>query len=99
MLGALGWQAYSQYSAPAADEDVTDEAEYVAESVPASDEDRAETDPEFSCDGRKYCSEMTSCEEATFFLENCPGVKMDGGPNGGDGPGDGVPCERQWCKD
>jgi hypothetical protein len=44
----------------------------------------------FHCDGRTYCSEMTSCEEATWFLQNCPGVKMDG-------EGDGVPCERQWC--
>src|SRR6218665_294242 len=48
----------------------------------------------FRCDGRIYCSQMTSCEEATFFLQNCPGVKMDG-DNGG--RGDGVPCERQWC--
>ncbi|MCU0805033.1 MAG: excalibur calcium-binding domain-containing protein [Burkholderiales bacterium] len=33
---------------------------------------------------------MTSCAEATFFLSNCPGVKMDG-------DGDGIPCEEQWC--
>lgn len=45
---------------------------------------------QFQCDGRIYCSEMTSCAEAKFFLNNCPGVKMDGG-------GDGVPCEKQWC--
>jgi hypothetical protein len=44
----------------------------------------------FKCDGRIYCSQMTSCEEAKFFLENCPGVKMDGDR-------DGVPCEKQWC--
>lgn len=44
----------------------------------------------FSCDGRTYCSQMTSCDEATFFLRNCPGVKMDGN-------NDGVPCEQQWC--
>lgn len=44
----------------------------------------------YRCDGRTYCSEMTSCEEAEFFLENCPNVKMDG-------DGDGIPCERQWC--
>jgi hypothetical protein len=41
----------------------------------------------FKCDGRIYCSQMTSCEEAKFFLENCPGVKMDGNR-------DGVPCEK-----
>lgn len=46
---------------------------------------------QYRCDGRTHCSQMTSCEEATFFLRNCPGTKMDG-------DGDGVPCERQWCK-
>lgn len=45
----------------------------------------------FACDGRKYCSQMTSCAEATYFLRNCPGVKMDGN-------NDGVPCEQQWCR-
>lgn len=44
----------------------------------------------FRCDGRTHCSQMTSCEEAKFFLRNCPGVQMDG-------DGDGVPCETQWC--
>jgi endonuclease YncB( thermonuclease family) len=43
------------------------------------------------CDGRRYCSQMTSCEEATWFLKNCPGTKMDGDR-------DGVPCETQWCR-
>ena len=46
--------------------------------------------PAFRCDGRTRCGQMRSCAEATFFLKNCPGVKMDGN-------GDGVPCERQWC--
>ena len=46
---------------------------------------------EYNCDGRIYCSEMMSCEEATYFQRNCSGTKMDGN-------GDGVPCERQWCK-
>ncbi|MCW5213722.1 excalibur calcium-binding domain-containing protein [Desulfobulbus sp. TB] len=45
----------------------------------------------FSCQGKKHCSEMTSCAEAKFYLQNCPGVKIDGN-------NDGVPCERQWCK-
>jgi len=45
----------------------------------------------FKCDGRIYCSQMRSCQEATFFLNNCPGTKMDGN-------NDGIPCERQWCK-
>ena len=44
----------------------------------------------YRCDGRTHCSQMSSCEEATFFLKHCPGVKMDG-------DGNGIPCERQWC--
>jgi len=45
----------------------------------------------FSCDGRTYCSQMTSCEEAKYFLKHCPDTKMDGDHNG-------IPCERQWCR-
>jgi endonuclease YncB( thermonuclease family) len=45
----------------------------------------------YRCDGRTHCSQMRSCAEATYFLKNCPGVKMDGN-------NDGVPCERQWCR-
>ena len=44
----------------------------------------------YSCDGRIHCSQMSSCEEATWFLRNCPGTKMDGDR-------DGIPCEQQWC--
>jgi micrococcal nuclease len=45
----------------------------------------------YRCDGRTFCSQMRSCDEATWFLKHCPGVKMDGN-------NDGVPCERQWCR-
>ena len=44
----------------------------------------------FTCDGRTHCSQMTSCEEAKYFLKLCPGTEMDG-------DGDGEPCEQQWC--
>lgn len=44
----------------------------------------------FRCDGRLHCSQMHSCAEATYFLEHCPGVEMDGDR-------DGVACEQQWC--
>lgn len=44
----------------------------------------------FHCDGRRHCSQMRSCDEAKYFLANCPGTTMDG-------DGDGIPCERQWC--
>lgn len=38
------------------------------------------------CGTRSYCSEMRSCAEARFFLENCGLTRLDG-------DGDGVPCE------
>ena len=44
----------------------------------------------FACDGRTRCTQMTSCEEAMYFLQHCPGVQMDGDH-------DGTPCEQQWC--
>ncbi|WP_090312052.1 excalibur calcium-binding domain-containing protein [Pseudomonas linyingensis] len=37
-------------------------------------------------DARKSCSQMTSCAEARFHLEQCGNTKLDGN-------GDGVPCE------
>ena len=40
----------------------------------------------FKCDGRQYCTQMKSREEAVFFISNCPNTKMDG-------DNDGVPCE------
>lgn len=46
--------------------------------------------PRFQCAGKTHCSHMTSCEEARFYLNNCPGTEMDGDR-------DGVPCESQWC--
>jgi len=79
-----GWRHYQQSQLAA-----LGEAEGLAD--PAGQP--VEQDPgavRHHCDGRVYCSQMTSCEEATWFRRNCPGVKMDG-------EGDGVPCERQWC--
>ncbi|NOR22811.1 MAG: hypothetical protein GQ542_00190 [Desulforhopalus sp.] len=44
----------------------------------------------YTCRGKTHCSQMTSCEEARFYLRNCPATKIDG-------DGNGVPCEKQWC--
>ena len=44
---------------------------------------------QFKCDGREHCSQMSSYEEALFFIRNCPNTKMDG-------DGDGIPCESQF---
>lgn len=43
----------------------------------------------FQCRGKVWCTEMTSYEEALFYLRNCPGTKMDGDH-------DGIPCEQQF---
>lgn len=40
----------------------------------------------FSCSGKQYCREMTSCEEAKFYLTVCGVRSLDGNK-------DGVPCE------
>jgi hypothetical protein len=59
-------------------------------SQPISKVSNKGADGMYKCSGKIYCSEMTSCAEATFYLRNCPGTKMDGN-------NDGVPCEKQWC--
>lgn len=59
-------------------------------SVPTHAEESAPTQ-QYRCDGRTRCAQMTSCEEARFFLDNCPGTAMDG-------DNDGIPCEGQWCR-
>jgi hypothetical protein len=90
VIGALGLYAYQRATRPGPVPNADPVAEYAENTEPAPLPAVEAKTPRFKCDGRTYCSQMTSCEEATFFLQNCPGVKMDGG-------GDGVPCERQWC--
>lgn len=45
----------------------------------------------YRCDGRTRCTQMSSCDEAKYFLKNCPSTAMDG-------DNDGLPCEEQWCR-
>ena len=81
LLAALGWYGYSKYA----------NYGFKIPSAPASRAEPALSTPTgFQCDGRKHCSQMTSCKEAKAFLKNCPGTEMDGNH-------DGVPCEQQWC--
>lgn len=58
--------------------------------VPIATPVQAQAPESLVCDGRIHCSQMNSCAEATWFINNCPGTKMDG-------DNDGVPCEQQWC--
>lgn len=83
-LGAYGYTESSKRSAPVS---VAPQGVFAPSPITESPPARA---PDPRCDGRTYCSQMTSCAEATFFLKNCPGTNMDGN-------GDGVPCEKQWC--
>lgn len=92
ILAALAWHGYGKYQQGTMRAQATQAAPLA--DLPAG---RPETRPERPtslndrCDGRTYCSQMTSCAEATWFLKNCPGTKMDGN-------NDGIPCEKQWCK-
>lgn len=79
MVAALGWYGYTHYANRVAQIKAAPQRVFEAP-APGG----------FQCDGRKHCSQMTSCKEARLFLKNCPGVEMDGNH-------DGVPCEQQWC--
>ena len=41
----------------------------------------------FACGGKRYCREMSSCEEAKFYLTQCGVSSLDGNH-------DGVPCAK-----
>jgi hypothetical protein len=65
LLGLAAWQGYGEYKPRRAAQ---------ATSPGMADVSPRAPDPagRFRCDGRTYCSQITSCEEATFFLKNCP---------------------------
>ncbi len=45
------------------------------------------TTSSFTCSGKRYCREMSSCEEAKFYLTQCGVSSLDGNH-------DGVPCAK-----
>jgi hypothetical protein len=96
ILAVLGWQGYNAYhraslaSEEPAAESTEDSGEFETGGADEGLDEPVSDDSRFTCDGRTHCSQMTSCEEATWFINHCPGTKMDGG-------NDGVPCESQWC--
>ena len=85
LLAGLAWFGYNKYQTQLA---AHASPSPVKAQVVASDGVAAAS---FKCDGRTHCSQMTSCAEATYFIQHCPNTKMDGN-------NDGVPCERQWCE-
>lgn len=82
---AFGYQKFAALQPPTVDMSQAPSVEAMAAPAIAP-----ATTPEYVCDGRQHCSQMRSCEEATWFIRHCPGTKMDG-------EGDGIPCERQLC--
>ncbi len=82
LSGAVfAYQKFASLQTPAVDMPQIQSAQTSAAPVAANN---------YVCDGRQHCSQMRSCEEATWFIRNCPNTKMDG-------EGDGVPCEQQHC--
>jgi cold shock CspA family protein len=87
MIVLVAWSGYREY--------IRRFPPSSAEAVPALGssalpQSRTPAAARFTCDGRTHCSQMTSCEEAKYFLNNCSGTKMDGDH-------DGIPCEQQLC--
>jgi hypothetical protein len=90
LLVLAAWQGYEQYQLRRSEKEVEIGTADATQLVKTSAGRELKQSISYKCDGRIYCSQMTSCAEAKFFLANCPGVKMDG-------DNDGIPCEKQWC--
>ena len=58
-----------------------------APAAPTAPPTSAASSSGFTCAGKRYCREMTSCEEAKFYLTTCGVGSLDGNK-------DGVPCEK-----
>lgn len=84
ILAVLAYWGYGRYKSKVA---AQESASYIQ---PVASRPDGSATADFRCDGRTHCSQMTSCAEATYFIQHCPNTKMDGN-------NDGVPCERQWC--
>ncbi|MBS0039836.1 MULTISPECIES: excalibur calcium-binding domain-containing protein [Neisseria] len=83
LVSVIGYEAY-QY----ASEKLTPKQENTpvkTQVLPEIKRRQPDSSP-YRCDGRQHCSQMTSCEEAKWFVRNCSDTKMDG-------DGDGIPCE------
>ena len=88
IIAVLGFVAVNKYNTHSSsqipvitnDDLATFDAQYPKIVIPKNTQN-------FTCDGRQYCTEMRSREEAVFFINNCPNTKMDGDR-------DGDPCER-----
>lgn len=93
ILVTLGWKGYEKYGHELSQTETTPKHALSPEAEVKNVFDidiKSSSRSTFTCDGRVYCSQMHSCDEAKYFLEHCPNVKIDGNH-------DGIPCEKQWC--
>jgi predicted negative regulator of RcsB-dependent stress response len=95
LLAAVGWFGFDKYQDRV---HAQREAELAREpakkksAVPLPVAKRAAAGASFfTCDQRTMCKQLTSCEEARYFVKNCPGF-------GAGVSGEDEACERQWCK-
>jgi hypothetical protein len=87
LIALIAFGAWNYYQKQSVAQPVTAAHEQVIlDTVPINKAREAPSSMPFRCDGRQHCSQMTSREEAEFFLRNCPDTKMDG-------DNDGIPCE------
>ena len=87
IIGFAGWKIYQQQRTPV----ITNaDLKLLNPPIETIEESSSFYEQEYSCDGRQHCSQMSSCEEATFFIQNCPNTNMDGDH-------DCIPSERQHC--
>jgi hypothetical protein len=88
VLAAGAWWGWGQYQEHARAQRAA-EARPAKKPLPQSTETPAVTF--FTCDGRTQCRQMTSCEEAKYFVKNCGMNSVVSG--------EGTPsCEKQWCR-
>lgn len=90
LIGAIAWGAYHRYFKSRFESPPIPELAMPAAELPSTGNWSLTAPSAYQCGGRTMCSQMSSCEEATWVLRNCPGTKMDG-------DGDGIPCEQQLC--
>ena len=83
LFGLIGYQIYQFAAAKLTPKQTNAPVEL---NDPATIQAKKSNSNKYRCDGRQYCSQMVSCEEAKWFLQNCSDTKMDG-------DGDGIPCE------
>lgn len=80
LIGVIGWFAYMLFESP------------VKRFLGLEDPATAHLLPaQFKCDRRVYCSQMTSCEEARYFLNHCSLQEIDADVSP-------ISCEKRWCK-